>query len=117
MTTPITPAPRHWSDLDEYLKAAHLPASQPVTVIIERVEFRTLHPRPGQEEIKPVLFFKGKNKGLILTATNQDYLRKTFGDEIAAVAGQVVALRAVSKKIAGRMVDTIIIEPAPPTAK
>jgi hypothetical protein len=35
MTTPT--APRHWSDLDEYLKAAHL-AGQ--TVVIDHVEFR-----------------------------------------------------------------------------
>ena len=103
------PSPRHWSDLDEYLKAAHLPTGQTVTATIDHVEFRTLHPRPGHEEIKPVLYFKGKQKGLILTSTNQDYLRKTYGDEISASAGQTVTLHAVTKKIAGRDIETIII--------
>jgi hypothetical protein len=41
-----------------------------------------VHPRPGQEEIKPVMYFVGKQKGLILTGTNQDFLRATFGDPI-----------------------------------
>jgi hypothetical protein len=41
-----------------------------------------VHPRPGQEEIKPVMYFVGKQKGLILTSTNQDSLRTTFGDPI-----------------------------------
>lgn len=104
-----TPAPIKWSDLDEYLKPAHLPAGKVVTVIIDRVEFRTLHPRPGQEVIKPVLLFKGKQKGLILTSTNQDFLRAVYGDDIAASNGQTVTLRAVTKKIACKDVDTIIL--------
>ena len=111
----ISPAPKNWSDLDEYLKPAHLPTGAVVTVTVDRVEFRTLHPRPGQEAIKPVLFFKAKTKGLILTSTNQDYLRKTYGDEISSCVGQPVTLHAVTKKIAGRDVDTIIITAA--TAK
>jgi hypothetical protein len=41
-----------------------------------------VHPRPGQEEIKPVMYFVGKQKGLILTSTNPDFLRATFGDPI-----------------------------------
>jgi len=41
-----------------------------------------VHPRPGQEEIKPVMYFVRKQKGLILTSTNQDFLRATFGDPI-----------------------------------
>jgi hypothetical protein len=110
MTTPIaTPAPRSWSDLDEYLKACHLPAGKSVPATIDRIEFRTLHPRPGQEEIKPVMFFQGKQKGLILTATNQDFLRAHFGDEITASHGQAITLRAVTKTIAGRQIATILI--------
>jgi len=113
MTTP-TPAPRNWSDLDPYLKAAHLPEGKTVIVTIDRIEFQELHPRPGQTEIKPVMYFKGKAKGLILTSTNQDFLKTTFGDEIPACYNQRVTLQPVQKKIAGRMVDTILIGQAPP---
>ena len=106
------PAPRTWSDLDPYLKAAHL-AGKIVPVTIERIEFQTVHPRPGQEVIKPVAYFVGKTKGLILTNTNQDWLRSTFGDEITASYGKAVTLRAVTKTIAGRPIETIIINNAP----
>jgi len=116
MSTP-TPAPRTWSDLDPYLKAAHLKTAI-VPVTVDRIEFQTVHPRPGVEEIKPVMYFAGKQKGLILTSTNQDFLRANFGDEIAASYGKSVTLRAVTKRIAGRDVDTILIglstvQPAP----
>ena len=103
------PAPKNWSDLDPYLKAAHLPAGKIVPATVDRIEFQTVHPRPGQEEIKPVMYFQGKQKGLILTSTNQDFLRESFGDEITASYGKPITLRAVRKTIAGRGVDTIII--------
>ena len=108
MSTPA-PAPRTWSDLDPYLKAAHLPAGKSVPATVDRIEFQTVHPRPGQAEIKPVMYFQGKQKGLILTSTNQDFLRATFGDEITASYGKPVTLRAVHKIIAGRGIDTVII--------
>jgi hypothetical protein len=108
MSTPA-PTPRNWSDLDPYLKAAHLPPGKAITATVERIEFQTVHPRPGLEKLKPVMYFAGKQKGLILTSTNQDFLRLTFGDEISASFGKQVTLRAVRKTIAGRGVDTIII--------
>ena len=108
MTTP-TIAPRTWSDLDPYLKAAHIQTAI-IPVTVEKIEFTTVHPRPGQEEIKPVMYFVGKQKGLILTSTNQDFLRDHFGDEITASYGKQITLRAIQKKVAGRMIDTILIE-------
>ena len=45
---------------------------------VPKAEGVPLHPRPGQEEIKPVMYFVGKQKGLILTATNQDFLPATI---------------------------------------
>ncbi len=109
MNTTPTPAPRTWSDLDPYFKAAHLPAGKSVPATADRIEFQTGHPRPGQEEIKPVMYFVGKQKGLILTSTNQDFLRATFGDEITASYGKAITLRAVHKIVAGRGCDTVII--------
>jgi len=55
------------------------------------------------------MYFVGKQKGLILTATNQDFLRDHYGDDIAASFGKQITLRAVRKTIAGRGVDIIII--------
>jgi len=55
------------------------------------------------------MYFVGKQKGLILTSTNQDFLRATFGDEITASYGKLITLRAVRKTIAGRGIDTVIV--------
>ena len=55
------------------------------------------------------MYFQGKQKGLILTSTNQDFLRATFGDEITASYGKAITLRAVHKIVAGRGCDTVII--------
>jgi hypothetical protein len=71
--------------------AAHLPTGKTVPATVEKIEFQTVHPRLGQEEIKPVMYFQGKQKGLILTSTNQDFLRATFGDEITRVGAQFIA--------------------------
>jgi hypothetical protein len=46
---------------------------------------------------------------LILSRTNQDFLRLTFGDEITASYGKPITLRAIRKTIAGRGIDTILI--------
>lgn len=108
---PSTPAPTKWSDLDEYIKPAHLQGAI-VPVTIDHIEFRKLHPRPGVEETKPVAFFAGKKKSLILTATNQDYLQKTFGDDITASYGKPVTIHAVTKRVAGKDIETIIIRVA-----
>ena len=108
MSTPAPASPKNWSDLDLFLKAAHLKTAI-VPATIDRIEFQTVHPRPGQEVIKPVMYFQGKQKGLILTSTNQDFLRATFGDDITASYGKSITLRGVNKTVAGRAIETIII--------
>ena len=108
---PSTPAPTKWSDLDEYIKPAHLQGAI-VPVTIDHIEFRKLHPRPGVEEIKPVAYFVGKQKGLILTATNQDYLRQHYGDDITASYGKPVTISATVKRVAGKDIETIVIHVA-----
>ena len=54
-----------------------------------------------------MMYLAGKQKGLILTSTNQDFLRATFGDDISASYGKAITLRAVRKTIAGRGVDIV----------
>jgi hypothetical protein len=101
--------PPHLVRSGPLLESPHLPAYQAVPVTIERIEFQTFHPRPGVKEVKPVMYFTGKQKGLILTSTSQDFIRATLGDEITACYGKRVTLRPVRKTIAGRGVDTILL--------
>ena len=87
-----SPAPLKWSDLDPYLKPLHL-SGKNVVVKIDRIEFHKVHPRPGIEEIRPVMYFEKKTKGLILNNTNQDFLRDAFGDDINNAYGHSVLER------------------------
>ena len=103
--------PLRWSDFDEYLKPEHL-GGQVAYAVTEHVELKKLHPKPGVEQVRPVLYFVGKSKGLILTVTNQDYLKKEFGDNVEDCLGKRLSLRAVTKVIAGRELETIIIQKA-----
>lgn len=102
------PAPTNWSDLDPYLKPIHL-AGKSVRAFVDKIEFQTVHPKPGLKEIKPVMYFVGKKKALILNATNQKFLRESFGDQISASVGSELLLVPASKVIAGRKIETIIL--------
>ena len=77
-----------WSDYERYLKPGHL-GRRKVTVKIARVATEETHPRPGKTERAPVLYFEGKAKGLILSATNRRTLARLFGDDVQACVGHV----------------------------
>jgi hypothetical protein len=59
----------------KYLKAADLQAKQ-VTVVMSHVTMETI----GDDE-RPVLYFKGKDKGLVLNKTNANTIADAFGDD------------------------------------
>jgi hypothetical protein len=82
-----------WSDFERYLRAAHL-GGRRVTVKIVRIEIEETHPRPGKTERAPVVYFHGKEKGLILSATNRRTLQDLFGDEIDSCIGKTVRIEA-----------------------
>ena len=98
-----------------YLKAADLGSSRPV-VTIDRVELEDI----GGEQ-KPILYFKGKDKGLVLNKTNANAITGMTGtDETDNWKGQRVALYVTKVDFQGKRVDAIRIEdppngrPAPP---
>lgn len=67
----------------------------------------------GGEE-KPVLYFQGKEKGLVLNKTNASAIVSAYGDETTAWAGRPVELFVARVMFQGRMVDGIRVRvPAP----
>lgn len=91
-----------------WLKAPDIPEKGAVATI-ERVEARKLHPRPGQEETRLVLSFRGKVKKLILTDGNINRLVRLGGEDTDGWIGLVVRLKPATY---GQK-QTIVIEPAP----
>src|SRR5262245_18819890 len=87
-----------WSDYERYLKPEHIQGRK-VTVKIARVAIEETHPRPGNSELAPVIYFENKAKGLILSATNRRTLARLFGDDVQACIGQTVTLETVSVQV------------------
>ena len=106
-----------WSDFERYLKAEHL-GGRRVTATITKVTTEITHPN-GRPEETPVIYFAGKQRGLILTPHNRATLKEIFGNDVAACVGKAVQLEAVPMDVAGKHTMPVRIFPAPqppPTA-
>src|SRR3990167_4782183 len=84
-----------------YLKAADLQGKQ-VRVVIDRV---------GLEEVgdghKPVIYFKDKDKGLVLNKTNANNISLVYGDEMDDWIGEQIELFESMVDFQGRTVPAI----------
>ena len=70
----------------EYLKAADLQGHNAL-VVIERVEMRDVG-----DDTKPVVFFQGKTKGVVLNKTNAGNIAILYGDDTDEWIGKEVVL-------------------------
>src|SRR5687768_10052346 len=99
----------------KYLKAADLGESK-VLVVIDHVDVEDVGAK-GKKENKPVLYFRGKDKGLVLNKTNAKKIEQIAGtDETDEWKGVTIGLYATETEFAGEMVDCIRIA-APPKGK
>ena len=96
-----------WSEQypSKYLKADDLPAGRELRVTIDYVERQAMPDDPALE--KPVLFFRGKTKGLILNVTNGNELAAVLGDDMDAWQGKPVVIYRTTALFAGRRVGAI----------
>jgi hypothetical protein len=95
----------------KYLKAADLQGAEPV-VTIDRVDFE---PVGRDREMKAVLYFVGKAKGLILNKTNCNKIVELIGSAITEEwAGSKLKLYATETQFGGDTVDCIRIKPVAP---
>ncbi len=107
----------NWSDYEPYLRGDMLPLDKSITVTIDRVTIEKTHPKAGGAAVDtPVVYFKGKKKGLPLSLINTRTLRNLFGDDMNDCVGQKIIIRAEQKKVAGQVRTPIYIYPAPTTA-
>lgn len=96
-----------------YLKASDLKGGQPV-VTIDRVEFE---PVGRQREMKPILYFVGKEKGVVLNKTNANNIAHLAGTpETDEWHGIRIKLFATHVEFQGETVEAIRVKAAPPQA-
>lgn len=96
-----------------YLKASDIGEAQPV-VTIDRVE---VEPVGRQKEMKPVVYFAGKSKGIVLNKTNSKKIAEIAGsNDTDDWHGVQVRLFATEVDFQGETVEAIRVK-APATAK
>lgn len=74
----------------KYLKSADIKGREP-TVTIRAIEVEEITGQKGKEH-KPVLYFEGKEKGMVLNRTNADMIADFLGPDYTQWAGHAVTL-------------------------
>lgn len=107
----------NWSDFEPYLRGDMLPLDKLIRVTIERAAIEKTHPKANGPAVDtPVLYFKGKKKGMPLSKINIRVLRMLFGDDFDKCVGQTIYIRAERRDVAQRTLTPIYIYPVPATA-
>lgn len=83
----------------QYLKASDLGGKE-IRVTMGRVEREEI----GQDK-RPVLYFKGKDKGLVLNKTNANTIGDAYGDDTDDWFDQPLILFAIRTEYQGKPVD------------
>lgn len=95
----------------DFLKASDL-NDTPVTVTIKGIKIETVG---RDKDEKPILYFQGKEKGLVLNKTNGKTVAKIAGsEETDDWTGVKIILYPTETEFAGEMVDCIRIRAPKP---
>ena len=87
----------------DYLRAADLRGNN-VRVVIDRVEMKDIG-----DDVKPVVFFQNKDKGVVLNKTNANNIAALYGDDTDDWIGKEVVLYPTMVDFQGRSVEAIRI--------
>jgi hypothetical protein len=91
-----------------YIKASDLKGAQ-VVVTIDRVEFE---PVGRDKEMKAIVYFVGKTKGVVLNKTNARKITEISGSPLTEEwAGTAIVLYPTETEFAGETVECIRIKP------
>jgi hypothetical protein len=96
----------------KYLRAADL-LGKTSRVIIENVEDVQF----DEKGVKPVLTFAGKQKRLVVNATNFDILAAGISNNTTKWVGHAIVLKGTKVRFKGGLVDSIQVEVAAPLKK
>jgi len=97
-----------------YLKVSDLQGASP-TVTIETIKIETLGQGEDSEN-KPVAYFRGKEKGLVLNKTNTLTVAGFYGDETDNWLGKPIRLIESPVSYNGKTTMAIRVHPEKPSA-
>ena len=95
----------------KYIKAADLQGRE-IQVIIDRVVMEPMDKR-GQQVMTPIIYFQGKQKGLVLNKTNAKNVAAIYGTNTDGWIGKSITLMSAWVDYQGQTVEAIRIRPAP----
>lgn len=104
-----------YPDTSTWLKAEDLQKRR-VVVDISHVRAEEINDNDKGKVSKAVVYFKGKEKGLVLNKTNAAQIAYLYGDEMDMWADKQIELYPTRVDYAGKMVDAIRIAPPPGNA-
>ena len=85
----------------DYLKAADL-RDRTIMVVIDRVEMKDIG-----DDHKPVVYFQGKERGLVLNKTNANNIALAHGDDMDDWVGKEIVLFPAMVDFQGKTVQAI----------
>jgi hypothetical protein len=100
----------------DYIGAWDLPQGRDVVKIIARVEAKKLRNRTSANT-KPVIFFKGAQKGFALNKTNGKAISGMYGPKTEGWIGKPIALYATTTTFGSDTVECIRVRPTVPSGK
>ncbi len=95
----------------DYLKAVDL-QGRSITVTMARVDMQDLNGDP-----KPILYFQGKERGLVLNKTNANKIAEIYGDDTDNWIGEEIILYEAMVEFQGKTVAAIRVRLAPRNGK
>lgn len=101
---------------NEYLGAWDIPTGRNVAVTIERVEARELTSQRGKDH-KPVVFFRGKQKGMVMNKTNCKAIAGMYGTDTTQWVGKPIAIYSTTTSAGGETVECLRVRPTPPQVR
>lgn len=90
----------------KYLKAADL-GGREIKVIMQNVEMEQVGQDSDENKMKPVLYFKGKEKGVVLNKTNATTIGDHYGDDTDDWYDQPLILFSMKVDFQGKVTDSI----------
>lgn len=99
-----------------YVRAWDLPVGRDVTMVIERVEQAEIK-GTDKTERRPIVFFKGARKGLVLNKGMGKTIKGIYGARVSGWVGQPISLYATTCAAFGETHDVIRIRPTAPSKK
>jgi hypothetical protein len=105
----------HWKSMTdrEYIFAFDLNGKDAV-VTIDRVVAGELVSAGGRKTKKPVVYFRGKTKGLALNSTNAKIIAALFGNYVEQWSGKSITLYPTTTTMGSEVVECIRVRPAAP---